>query len=190
MHLLPQFLNRARSRAGYRLIAGCEDAPHTKAPVQRINCHQGDSGRAIWIRDDPLVLVYILAVDFRDNQRHIGFHPESRRIVDDDGAGTLGQGSKLARDFASCAKKCDIDVLERFFVQARNAVHFVTKRERFARGTSRTDCFQTGCRKVSALQNAQKLCAYGAGRADYGDVIAFIQEQAQFNPAMVSCNAP
>jgi hypothetical protein len=60
------------------------------------------------------MLPRIVAVDLRDHQRHVRFHPEDGGIIDDDRAGLASDGRKFPGDVAAGAEKGDVDPGERF----------------------------------------------------------------------------
>ena len=81
-HLLFQFPEARLSGAGHRLIGAGDHALDRGELVDAGHGHQRDDGAAVRVCDDPLVLQGVLAVDFRNNQRHVRIQPEGRAVVD------------------------------------------------------------------------------------------------------------
>ena len=95
----PQFADRARAAPGNSLVTGRKNTPDAKCPVQRIERHERDRGGAVWIGDQSAMLLNVVAIDFRNHQRDIGFHPEDGRIIDHNRA-------RRARDRRESAGRC------------------------------------------------------------------------------------
>src|SRR2546430_723585 len=61
-----KLVDRALSAAGDGLITGGKHSPNTERTMERINRHQRDRGCAIWVSDDPAMLLHVLSIDLRD----------------------------------------------------------------------------------------------------------------------------
>ncbi len=97
----PEFADRARTAPGDGLVTGGKNTPNAKRPVQRIERHERDRGRAVWIRDQSGVLLDVVAIYFRDHQRNIRLHPEDGRIIDHNRASRAGDRRVTPRDIAA-----------------------------------------------------------------------------------------
>ena len=66
-YLFLEFVDRALAASRNRLIAGRKYAFHAKRAMQRINRHQRDGGRAIWICNHAAMLFHVIGIDFRNH---------------------------------------------------------------------------------------------------------------------------
>src|SRR5712691_787062 len=126
-YLLFQFVDSTLAASGNGLIASRENAAYTKHPVQRINRHQRNRRRAVWIRDQTAMLTHIFAVDFRNDERNVGVHPEYRRIIDDNRARVTSDRHKFAGNLAAGAEKCDVDLVEGILAELLNCDFSIAK---------------------------------------------------------------
>ena len=118
-----EFGHRLGARAAGGLVGGNHDAFHGIRLVQRINGDQHDRGRTIRIGNDALVLLRVLGVHLGDDQRHIGFHAERRRIVDHHRALFGRAVGKFLRPRRPRAEQRKIDALEHTGLEQFDARH-------------------------------------------------------------------
>ena len=121
------------------------------------------------------MLTHVGAVDFGNHQRHLGFHPEDRRIVDHDRAGALRDGCILARDISARAEKRQVDAGKRFGRKLPRDDLFSTKRNARAGRAFGAQGQQLRDRKCAPLEDSQQFDPDGASRADNRNVIAFLR---------------
>jgi len=93
--LLEQFQHGGLAGPAGRLIRADYHSPDGVGLVQGPNRHNGNNRRAIRVGNNALVLVNVLRIDFRHNQRHIRVHAEGGGIIDDDGSGFDSRGGKF-----------------------------------------------------------------------------------------------
>ena len=127
---------------------------------------------------------HILAIDFRNDQRHAELHSESRGIVDHDRTGIARLQRKSPRNISARAEKRDVDLGERVFAELFDGDGLIVKSNVSPHGSRGTQGAQTGHWKTPPLQYAQELGTNRAGRAYHRDVIAFSHRQADCSPAL------
>src|SRR6202022_3481420 len=158
-HLILQFSNRSSAAAGNSLITRSENTANSKRAMQRVNCHQRDCGRAIWIGNETAVLLYVLPIDLRNDQRNVRIHSENRRGVDYDRARFARSRDEPSGGLSARAEKCDVDLVEGVFAEFFHCNWLIAKLNVFPRGSSGREHADVRHRKISPLQNAQQLCA-------------------------------
>jgi len=172
--LAASLFDRASAAAGDRLVAGRDYPPNSKRAVQRIKRHQRHRRRAIRIRDQPAMLPDVVAVDLGNNERHLGFHPKNRRVVDDDRARVARDGGIFPRNISAGAEEGQVDSFERLLGELLRDDFFAAKRNAPASRTLGAQWQQSLHWKGAPVQNPQQFVANGTGRADNRNVIAFL----------------
>jgi hypothetical protein len=123
--------------------------------------HEGDRGRAIRVGNDAAVAFHILAVDFGNDEWHLGHHAEGRGVVDHNRA-TIHSGlGVVAGNSTAGAEKSDVDVAEGVERERFDGVSFATKFEGSTRRTGRGE------------------------EAEAGEIVA-VNEQVRDNPALAN----
>ena len=171
--LVAEFVDGAGSCSRDSLVGRSEDSLHAKSSVQWMQGHEGDRGRAIRVGNDAAVVFHILAVDFGNDEWHLGHHPKSRGIIDHDRAAIHGGFGVVARNSAAGAEKGDVDVAEGVERERFNGVSFATKFEGFTRRAGRGEEAEACDGKVAALHDAEHFHSDRSGRADDCDSIRF-----------------
>ena len=152
--------------------------------MQRLEGDDHLNGRAIRIRDDvPLgVTIERLRVHFRHDQRHVGIHPEMRRIVDHNTSGGGRPRGVFSGYRAPRREEAEVSAFEIKVIQClhgENVVfavrHFLTDR-RF--GRERNNFIR---RKIPFMQDIQDFAAHiPCGACDgnfvtHGSILVLIQ---------------
>ena len=101
------------------------------------------------------MLMNLVTIDLRNDQRHIGIHAKHRGVVDYNRAALTCDRHPFARDFAACAEKCEVDVVEGAFIELFDGHGLAAEPNRFTSRSRRTDRPQVLHWKSSPLQHAQ-----------------------------------
>src|SRR4051812_36571971 len=141
--------------------------------MQRINRHQRHRRGAIWIGNDSAMRWNVIRVDLRDNERDVGLHSECRRIVDHDRAGIARDGRELSGDLAAGAKKCDINFVERSFIEFLNGNRLAAKRDFLADRSRGAECANAGDWKTAPFEYREKLGPNRSSRTNNGNITIF-----------------
>ncbi len=80
--------------------------------MQRIQAHEGDRSLAIWIREDALVTIDRIRVDFGNDERHIRIHTEGRAVIHHDATALHRYFCEFQRLIAAGAENRDIEAVE------------------------------------------------------------------------------
>src|SRR5438132_5886393 len=103
------------------------------------------------------MFLYILSVDFGNHQRDVRVHPEYRRIVDHDSAYVPCDWDELSGNVAACAKKRDVDLVERILPEFVDRDWLVAKLNFLSGRSAGCERANSRHREISALQDAEKL---------------------------------
>ena len=135
--LMAELIDRAGTGSRDGLVAGGKNPLQTELAVQWVERKQGDRCGTIRIGQDALVVFDVGAVDFRNNERNVGVHAKSRRIIHHDSSVTDGLGCEIARDRSPRAKDRNVDILKRIHIKRLDRVGFSPEGERLAGRTRR-----------------------------------------------------
>jgi len=171
--LVAEFVDGAGSGAGYGLVGRGEDALHAKSSVERVQGHERDGRGAIRIRDDAAMAFHIVAIDFRNDERHLGNHAERRGVVHHNGTAIHSGLGVVAGDSAAGAEKGDVDIAEGVEGEGFDLERLPAKLKRLARRARRGEEAEVGDGEVAALHHAEHFHSDGSGRADDCDSIGF-----------------
>src|SRR5690606_14481601 len=108
--LLEQLVHPRLPGARDRLVRGDHHAPDLRHVVQRLQGHDHLRGRAVGVRDDVAVLVFVdrVGVNLGHDQRHVGVHAVERRVVDHHAAGRRRLGRVLLGRPRTRCEQCDV----------------------------------------------------------------------------------
>lgn len=107
----------------------------------------------------------VVAVDFRHNQRYIGFHTESAGIVDHHGAVTCDIGGIFFGDGSSGRYEGEVDAAEEVGILMREELYLdIASLEIIcASGAAcRAEKTKTGDGKILLVEHSEEFLTYGA----------------------------
>src|SRR5262249_33285171 len=91
-----------------------------------------DDRAAVGVGDNPVVLVNLLGIHFRHDQRNALFHAKRRRVVDDDRTGLYGAWSEFLADASAGREECDLNILETIVRELFDGVRLSRERRRLS----------------------------------------------------------
>jgi len=112
------------------------------------------------------------AVNLGHHQRHVGFHAERARLVDDDGAGLHGLRRVLARLLRAGREQGDVDALEGVWADYFDGDLLAPESDRLAEGALRGEHPEARDGEIPLRQQLESRLSDGAGDADHGHAIS------------------
>ena len=100
------------ARAGDGLIGAHDHALDIAELAQGVDRRHGDDGGAVRVRDDAVVLLHVLGVHLRHDQRHVGIETEGGGVIDEHGAGLHDRGGKALGNVVLGRAEHDVEALE------------------------------------------------------------------------------
>ena len=109
MDLLSQLVDAFAAGSRSCLVRGNDELAQARLVVERLQHGHANHGGAVGVGHYPFADVdQVLAVDFGDDQRHVGVHPPGLRIVDHYRAGTRHDRRPLVRGSRPHAEQRDV----------------------------------------------------------------------------------
>ena len=109
-HLLVQFVDAGQAGARHGLVGAGHEADQAGLVVQRLEHRHRRHRGAVGVGDDPLRRVEGQGtVHLVDHERHVGVHPERRRVVDDGDPGAGEARRQLSRGGGACGEQGEIE---------------------------------------------------------------------------------
>ena len=172
-HFVHQFNGTACTGTGNSLIGGGSHGADGGDLVQRIDSGDGDDGGAVGVGDDALVVLHILGVDLRNDQRHIGVQTECGGVIHEGGTGCHdGRGKPLGNVVFSSTQD-DVHTLKGFIAGFLYGDIFAAELHGFAGASGAGQRNQLSHGEIPLLQNFHHFTSYGAGSAQDGNSISF-----------------
>src|SRR5262245_33204609 len=107
-----QFSDSASTAAGDSLVARRENASNAERPVQWVEGHECDRSGAVWICDQPRMLLNVIAIYLRNHKRDAWIHSKHRRIIDYDRSGIAGDRHEPPGNITPRAKEGEVNALK------------------------------------------------------------------------------
>ena len=173
LDLVHQFLRAARARAGRRLIRRGDDRLDGAVLIQGVDGHKAHDRGAVGVCDDALMLLHVLGIDLRDDQRHLGVETERRGVVDEHGPGLDDRGGKTLGDVVLRRAEDDVHALERLVARQLDRQLLPLPLHLLPHGARGRQQVQLCDGEVALGENLHHLLAHRAGGAQNGYVILF-----------------
>lgn len=116
-----------------------------------------------------LNMFHCVWVHFRNNKRHVHIHPEGRTVINNYGASTNRNRTKLFTDGASRAKEGYVDTVEAIGSEFLNNVVLVLEGEVLAGRALGGQHFDGAIGEVAVGQDGEELLTDGAGNTHDGE---------------------
>lgn len=150
--------------------------------MQWRDSHEADDGRTVRVgHNSPFPQPDVrhgLGIDLRDDERHLGVHPEGRAVVHDDSAASNGGTRVSAADASSGAEERDIDPFENpRRREVLDGVLAVLEGDALARGALAGEEAEAAVGEVAGGDDAEELLPDGARGAHDGHGRAVLAER-------------
>ena len=179
--LVTQFVHGRAARAGNRLIGVRDDAAEGAGLPQRMGHHHQRRGGTVGDRNDAVVPIQVLAIDFRHHQRDRRVHSESAGVVNDHGAGRGGDRPEPAGVFSARRDEHQVRIIETVIGGLGHGERLAVHLHLAAGGTPGGQEFQVPVFGVPGLDETQGFLADDAGSANDGE---FQSLQVHFAPTV------
>ena len=167
--LLGQLADACFASATDSLIGADDDAIDTRFFVEWIERADHEDGGAVWIGDEPLVILRCLTVDFRNDQRNIRFETEGGAVVDDDDALTLRQTAKFTAGRPASEKR-QIHAIEGICGGFFHNVVLALEIDDLASAVFRSQKLQPSVWEIVLIHDLEQFLTDSTGRTDDGNV--------------------
>ena len=186
--LVEQLVHAGLARARSRLIGRHHDAAHAKGVVHRLQRHDELGGRAVRVGDDVAPAIRRkcafdrVGVHLRHDQRHVVFHAEGGRVVDDDATGLACLRGDGLGSVATRREQGDVGLAEIELVERADGQHVILAIGHLAPGRARRgERMHLVRRKIPLGKCLQHLASDSAGGADNSNSVSHLYPR--FPPA-------
>ena len=166
-----QVVDTLHTGTGNSLISGVYNTLDAVLILQRLQSYHSLNRGAVGIRDNALVPLDVLGIDFRNYQRYCLVHSPLAAVVYDRNTVCCRDGSELSAGATARTEEGDIDrLVEGMLCQFFHGIFLTLEHDLLSCGTA--GCHQVNVlkRKISFFQNFQERGSDYTRRPDYCDV--------------------